>query len=179
MKQVPLFEPQCQPNVTGKLSPDCCQQLCWMLHLQFEARANTTLQKSVRKLCRQAMNSTEACTVSGNDDPRGKSGQGIAGLNKERFKVWPIEMEATKDSVDLVHPSQLLRIAHDIHNARMATSCHHHQTFILHMDHNCLIIKNKRIGHPGTSTKCLLTWHATLKRCRPIYFPGHKQRIVE
>ena len=117
-----------------------------MLHLQFEARANTTLQKSVRKLCRQAMNSTEACAVSGNDDLRGKSGQGIAGLSKERFKGWPIEMEATKNSVDVVHPSQLLRIAHDIHNACMATSCHHHQALILHMDHNCLIIKKKEIG---------------------------------
>src|SRR6516164_6590144 len=119
-----------------------------MPHLQFEARANTTLQKSVRKLCRQAMNSTEACAVSGNDDPRGKSGQGIAGLNKERFKGWPIEMEATKNSVDLVHPGQLLRIAHDIHNACMTTPCHDHQSLILHMNHHSLIIKDKRIGLP-------------------------------
>ena len=150
-----------------------------MLHLQFEARANTALPKSVRELRRQAMNSTEACAVSGNDDARGKSGQGIARLNKLRFKGWPVEMESTKNSVDVVYPGELLRITHDVHNACMATTCHHYQTLILHMDHNCLIIKNKRIGHPGTSTKCLLTWHATLKRCRPIYFPGHKQRIVE
>jgi len=73
---------------------------CLMLHLQFEARANTTLQKSVRKLCRQAMNSTEACAVSGNDTLRGKSGQGIAGLSKERFKGWPIEMEVLSIVVD-------------------------------------------------------------------------------
>jgi hypothetical protein len=39
----------------------------------------------------------------------------------------------------------------------MATSCHHRQALILHMDHNCLIVKNKRVGHPGTPTKCLLT----------------------
>jgi hypothetical protein len=31
-------------------------------------------------------------------------------------------MESTKNSVDVVHPSQLLRIAHDIHNACMAIS---------------------------------------------------------
>src|SRR6516164_8757281 len=103
-----------------------------MLHLQFEACANTTLQKSVRKLRRQAMHSTEACAVSGNDDLRGKSGQGIAGLSKERFKGWPTEMEATKNSVDVVHPGQLLRIAHDIHNSCMATSCHHHQALPAH-----------------------------------------------
>src|SRR5262249_10602788 len=150
-----------------------------MLHLQFEACANTTLQKSVRKLCRQAMNSTEACAVSGHDDPRGKSGQGIAGLSKERFKGSPIEMEAAKNRVDLVDPGQLLRMAHDIHNSCMATSRHHHQALSRHLDHNRLIIKNKRVGHPGTSTKCLLIWHATLKCRRAIYFPGHKQRIVE
>ena len=72
---------------------------CPLVGLQFEACANTTLQKSVRKLCRQALNSTEACAVSGNDDLRGKSGQGIAGLSKERFIGRPIEMEATKNSV--------------------------------------------------------------------------------
>ena len=80
------------------------------------------------------MNSTEACAVSGNDDLRGKSGQGIAGLSKERFKGWPIEMEATKNSVNVVHPCQLLEIAHDIHNACVATSCHHYQALILHID---------------------------------------------
>jgi hypothetical protein len=150
-----------------------------MMRLQLEAGANTALQKSVRKLCRQALQRAEACAVRGNNDLRSTSSQGIAGLSKERFKGWPSEMESTKNSVDGGDPGQLLRIAHDIHNACMTASGHHHQSLILYLNDHSLIMKNKRIGRPGPATKGLLSWHAMRKHGRPIDFPGHQQRIVE
>ena len=111
------------------------------------------------------MNSTEACAVSGNDDPRGKSRQGIAGLNKERFKSWPIEIEATKNSVDLVHPGVSDPLVLD------------DQAVVVHVQEKGLVVTTG-CGHAGIVNIVRYAQKLTLRHGRNARWPYCKYAYV-
>src|SRR5258708_3511006 len=109
------------------------------------------------------MESTKAGTMCGNDDLWCKSRQHFTGLINQRLKGSTAEVETTQNRIDLRNPCQHLCITDDVDNPCVPTSCEHDESFLLDVEHQCLIIKHEGIRHPFATTECLLAEHSMFK----------------
>src|SRR5688572_28016781 len=88
-------------------------------------------------------------------------------------------MKATNDRMYLAHAGEITRALQGIDEPRVTATGEHHQTFVLYVEDDRLIVMDPRIGLPPTVDQCNLIGAALLVRRGARNLPGHQGTIAD
>jgi len=89
------------------------------------------------------------------------------------------EMQAAEKPSDSCLTGQTLSVKQDVDHARVRTAGDDHQAAVAHVEDECLVVPDHRIGPPTISLACLVDRKATLELGDPLDLSGDQNRAVE
>ena len=84
-------------------------------------------------------------------------------------------MKAADDRMNAIYSRHLPRALQCVHHAGVAATGQHDEPFVLHVDHDRLIVMNPRIRLPLAIDQRELIWTAFLERRRTRDLSGHER----